>query len=306
MKKRLLAILFYTILIFSLCACDGNTAMEAASAMIESSTASPIQTKTPTQAEATAPTEESMPTMDAIEQQKNEINQNITDFLNYEGEFTQKKIDDRKNISSNVYWKESPVKLGLMTEPDGCVSLQGVILGCFERNGILIEIIGFDGNDGNRFVTAGKIETSSYKGGNIFFCISGIDGVYFGTCEVVEDTLTNDGEIIKKHVQPLVGKTATFQFPIGDIPKNVLKEMAEDTPELQAIQDNYLNERNGSFDLSKALAGHVDLNEMELGFQIPKGVKIKKITEIENVGDEFEIDNSLIPLIEAVFYKAER
>lgn len=276
----------------------------------EAPTLSPTESPNPTQTESptTAPTQTEAPipteTVDKEAELKAEINKNIKDFLNHEGEFTDEKIQEMIMWSSNYYHKKGNVELGLMSECNSKVAnLQGVLLGYFERNGDIITVMGFDGKDGSRFATFGKIETSAYDKMKFGFGIRGLNGSFDDNFEIVEEFRTNDMDVILGYLEPLKRKTATFGFITANLSKEDLNYIAEDTPERQSIQDAFIGEAENKIKLHKKLAGEVVSNDLELQFKISKDVKIVKTIEIENIGDGFEIDDSQIFLITALAFK---
>lgn len=93
---------------------------------------------------------------------KTEINQNINDFLNYEGEFTEEKVQE-KIIRLDASHFEGKEKLGIIQEAGDVIEAQGVSMGCFDCKGDVISLIGFNDKDGERFVTPMITPTSFYE-----------------------------------------------------------------------------------------------------------------------------------------------
>ncbi|MEN6418235.1 MAG: hypothetical protein ABFC73_04870 [Clostridiaceae bacterium] len=75
------------------------------------------------------------------------LNQKIQDFLNKEGDFTPEKISAKMFDLSGVL-DTSKMQLGLVD----ATHIEGYFFDYIEKDGSLLLLVGFDGNDGDRFV----------------------------------------------------------------------------------------------------------------------------------------------------------
>ena len=120
---------------------------------------SPAQTATtaPTSEITSAPTPEV--TVDAEAELKSELNQNIHDFLNYEGEFTE---INTFIVTIDCVDPDSPhdSQLGITLAHDGWGQVQGLLLDYFMKDDNTILVVGFNDKNGQRFVTMMEIYNS--------------------------------------------------------------------------------------------------------------------------------------------------
>ena len=114
-------------------------------------TAAPTATPEPTP----EPTETPEPTpivdeFDFTEERKAELNQQIQDFLSYEGEYSKENI--QKYLLPGVK-KDEFYNLGLVKANESIIETQSWLFDYVEKDGDLLLIVGFDGKDGQRLVT---------------------------------------------------------------------------------------------------------------------------------------------------------
>lgn len=119
-----------------------------------------VSTPEPTVSETAAPT--ASPTPTAIptptidkygftEERKAELNQQIQDFLNYQGEYSKGNI--KKYLLPIGYGKDKFYNLGLIQSSESVITVQPWLFDYVEKDGDLLLITGFDGKDNQRFVT---------------------------------------------------------------------------------------------------------------------------------------------------------
>ncbi|MEN6594265.1 MAG: hypothetical protein ABFC31_04850 [Clostridiaceae bacterium] len=123
---------------------QATVADSGAQAAVEAE-ASPAATETP----APTPTPVSGPTATPWmnEEDTAALNQKIQDFLNKEGDYTAEKISAKMFDLSGLLDK-SKVQLGLVD----ATHIEGYFFDYIEKDGSLLLLVGFDGNDGGRFV----------------------------------------------------------------------------------------------------------------------------------------------------------
>lgn len=167
MKKSLIVLLSIA-LAFSICGCTAEqTVSTQIPAQTESMIEAPAQTESPipTATETPAPTE----TVDKEAAAKVELDQRIQDFLNKDGDYTTMDVASQCFLPKpSASINTGDVELGLL---DSAMDIQGVLLFTYKLNRSLVLIMGFDGINGNRFIT--PIELPIYACGfsdRLTFC----------------------------------------------------------------------------------------------------------------------------------------
>ena len=137
------------LLILSLCGCGEDAVLK--SAAVETPATTLITTSTP--AEESAP----IPTMDEEAIERDEVNQRIHDFINFEGDFSEEALIKSRKVFTD--WDGKPMKFGRY---DDQMKVAGWLFDSYEKDGENWLVVGFDGKDGERFVTVLRFDTELY------------------------------------------------------------------------------------------------------------------------------------------------
>jgi len=131
-----------------------------------------VSTPEPTASESASPTASPTATPTAIptpatdeygftEERKAELNQQFQNFLNKEGEFTPEKMSQIM-METPSRLDKSEVGLGIADTGD-VPRMQGYFFDYLEKDGRIFLFVGFDGKDGNRFITPLEITIYYYE-----------------------------------------------------------------------------------------------------------------------------------------------
>ena len=154
----ILASLIVALLFSVACAPHAEVALPSTPEPTISVTAAP--TTTPTATPTAIPT----PAVDEYgftEERKAELNQQFQDFLNKEGEFTQEKMSQIM-METPSRLDKSEVGLGIADSGD-VPRIQGYFFDYLEKDDRIFLFVGFDGKDGNRFITPLEIPIYYYE-----------------------------------------------------------------------------------------------------------------------------------------------
>jgi len=161
-------------ILFSIaCAPSAEVALVSAPEPTETAALAPTATSTPTASP--------VPTLSPIfsEARTAELNQQFQDFLNKEVEFTQEKIASMMMITQSVLANDK-VGLGIADQQP---LLQGYFFDYFEKDNRLVLLMGFDGKDGNRFITPLEITLYIYEAVEpAVFQVTRAEDNYVGSC----------------------------------------------------------------------------------------------------------------------------
>ncbi|MEA4949933.1 MAG: hypothetical protein VB068_09840 [Petrimonas sp.] len=261
----------------------------------------PVVTQTPESVPTTYPTPTSTPSPSPratpliSEEDSIILDQQFHDFLNKEGEYTQEKISSIV-LDIDVTGDES-FGLGL-TDP--VPRIQGYYFNCVDTGDYIILLFGFDGADGNRFITPIRISAYFYdfiqkrKFLVDRFYENSIDMWHFaGTSEATIYYSRNDiYQFFKEHTGIIMGLELCKQkFEIDDRVKG-----------LGEIAISFVNSLNVSTDFTYGLFQLVESNGIQ--FEVPLEVNPNStdIIQIINAKDIQQMDSSVIPEVFNVGY----
>jgi hypothetical protein len=132
------------------------------SACVPSNLAMTVATPTPTVAPTATTDPASTPTMDVQDIKEAKLNQNIQDFINKTGEYS----DEAMNEKLMSYYSEKLALGWIMESETGIVDFQGVFLGYIKSGDYIIMAIGFNGADGMNIVKPMAIPISFFSNPN--------------------------------------------------------------------------------------------------------------------------------------------
>jgi len=283
--KRYSLIIFATLaavlLIFTACAPRAEIALSSTPELTPTSTAMPTATPTP------EPTPK--PTL-SPEEEKEVLNQQFQDFFNKEGDFTEEKLGFHPIYPSqpNNRKPEDEVKLGLLRIIDGdYFNIYGYLFDSIitEENNIIL-ILGFDGKDGNRFITPVEI-TSSVE--DHFLDIKEKDFAAFYISEEKGSTLDADYEMILTY-----GSDETANYIKGFEGDRIILDIPNDKIDVKSLEDkwdivylNYLEDCNSSIPYVLSLVNKLETNGIDTS-SVRKSSK--EINLISNSDDINSID----------------
>ena len=302
----ILASLIVALLFSVACAPHAEVALTSTPEPIITATAVPTVTPTPTL--SPVPT----PTPIFSEERMAELNQQMLDFLNREGEFTQEKIASMmmqfytgNEIDYYEHFKTDTVGLGISEHQP---LIQGYLFDYFEVEGRLILIFGFDGRDGNRFITPVEIpiyiydcfEPAEFRVVKSF--VNNIDCIdYYSDSDEQEYDYERMDCSDRNLLLPLLDslKSKVFAFSLyyyvydnkGGLPYD----------ELSRIISEFQDETNSKNDLSYGLVQLLTSNDIEYDWEDRIGDS-DSIIKIKNSDDINNINISDVPIMESIKY----
>ena len=293
---RLVALLLSMILMALCVSCEHNTNV-VLSTVVEP-TFTPVTT-TPTMIPTAvpSPTPTSTPVLTATEaafseERRAELNQQIQDFLNYQGEYSE------ENIQQYLLPRDhgEPLNLGLIYINESTLRNQSWLFDYMEKDGDLLFIVGFDGKDNQRFATVLNIPLSILKKSPIVgeegVALVKLDSWSASTGERVIG-FTSDRELIESHLTRNKPLLTNFYVIIFD-EKNAEETGGEGHLEVVRYYNN-----NASY--IGDLLSQINQN----GIEIKNNLKSqdKQISKIEELSDINDIDNYSMPNIRLLIYK---
>lgn len=255
--------------------------------------ATDVPTASPTPTVSPVPT----PTPIFSEARTAELNQQFQDFLNKEGEFTQEKIASMMMITQSVLANDK-VGLGIADQQP---LLQGYFFDYLEKDDRLFLLLGFDGKDGNRFITPLEITLYLYEAVEpAVFQVTRAEDNYVGSC--FDEGAIDYGKRAK--LMPLLDTLKGNTFCILLRMKTFTEDQALANEFGQVIIDN-LNEINSKQKLSFGLLQLVQANGID--YNNPEKIEgdTSSILKIYSVDDFSSIDVSDVPLVLAMHYFKE-
>ena len=311
---RFTMLLVITIIVIIFCIACANSTIVAS-----------ISTPVPTESITVAPTATPSPIPTATpifsEEQATELNQNMQDFLNKEGEFTPEKI----SASLMEFYLGNGIdhvsRLDMNAAGLGISSYQPHIQGYFfdyiDKEGRVILLLGFDGKDGARFITpveipfyfneavkeaVFRIEKSTVNNiDGIDYSITGRDTIQFGECREYitcsdRNSLLQQLDLLKGNVIVIV--LDVWEYDVSDLNKATLEE------EIYNRAVEYIDENNSKIGLSFGLLDLVTSNDIDYKSfmeNVTNGdsSSILKIVDVNNIDD---IDISKVPLTRSILF----
>lgn len=260
----------------------------------------PAVTPLPTQAHTPFPSPSSTPTPSAtdspspaatIDQEtKTVVDNEIQDFLIKTGDYTEEKMKPKMILMD----KGKKTKLGILNSD---FYVEGWLFDCKNLGDYVVMAMGFDGKDGNRFVTEVAIPIYVYEKGNL----NGLNK-YSIDRTINESIVTGwkpdssfkNGEELTARLEEL--KNGPLVFGVSR------RKNTESTEGLNDAVVRYKNEINSKVDLGNKLYSEVSNNGLNLDIpSVSDGVSLVKITKIEDV-DNIEINNIPILADQIIYY----
>lgn len=231
------------------------------------------------------------------------LNQKMKDFLNKEGDYTPEKISAKMFDLSGLL-DTSKMQLGLV----GATHVEGCFFDYVEKDGSLLLLVGFDGNDGGRFIVPIQIP--------LYFIEGDLTSHFYflrydpnkGYAERVADVTQLDTDLLNLQLYNLIGKCIAFspaRIPFsassggysGRAKTYFLEHNEKVTRAEQLMLAVCTNEDNiavrMTFPQLYDVLNSIDENALE-------GVTIPTITQLSDVGN---VDLASVPMIDpAIIY----
>lgn len=297
--KFLIAVCLAAATLFALAGCNGNVSVQAADASTQ-----PAQTETATPTPSPTATPSPTPDQSAIaaaseKAAMEELDKQIKAFLNKESPYGEDDIQmiGRQNQDGDEYGDCMKIKLGLVGLIDGNDSegnsfivpcVEGLLFDYVEIDNNIYMIIGFDDQDGNRFVTPIEIPMEFYnnepRGGYPIVVLG--SGWLNGSQEVK----TTDPKDIKNYLNQNKGDTIALDIDIFGVTKNALNETG--------INGDYFKDAYRRIIFNQKLIEMLSSNGFEKpdmpsveGF--PEDVEIIKLESADSIKD-FNHENTIM------------
>ena len=273
------------IIVFS-SACAPSAEVALASTPVPTITATVAPTASPT------PTESPVPTATPIfsEARTVELNQQFQDFLNKEGEFTPEKTQEMMMATVSLLDYDK-VGLGIA---DYQPMIQGYFFDNFEKDNRLFLLMGFDGKDGNRFITLLEIP---------FYLYEAIEEAEFLVEKIkenfIQSSISEEGYVDYGERAKLIPLLNTLKGNVIGLALNMdtySKEGARDD-EYSRIVCGYIDEVNPKVDLSFGLFQLIPSNEIDFHNKDRIGDS-DSIIKIKSCDDINDINISDVPIMQ--------
>lgn len=286
-------VLIVTVIIVTLCSAScaprTNVALVSTPQPTSTITATPIVTPTPKPTITPIPTDSPVPTISSDEAVI--INQQIQDFLQYKGIYSQENIQSyqysERHANVDYFYN-----LGIVYEAEkNYYQIQGWLFGYTMQADDLLLIVGFDSIHNDRFVTALKIPLFNK-------CINAKGGVGFTYQNAWRNpTYFHSGdngydyEDIVSHLalnQPFLYLFITMPLPSDEEAKEKGWERY-----IELYHEQRDNQQYGY-----NLVSQLDRNDQTV--HVPANAKNFPITEIDEVSDLAELDRLTIPTLDVL------
>ena len=292
---RLVALLLSMIMMALCVSCEHNTNVVLSTVVEPTFTPVTITpTMTPTAVPSSTPT--STPVLTATEaafskERIAELDQQIQDFLNYQGEYSKENIQEF--LLPEIHYPNTIIRhynLGLVYFNESHVETQTWLFDYLEKDGDLVLIVGFDGKDGQRFVTCLNIPISVINKSTVM-SERGIDLIKLDSwCDSTGEHVfksTSDIDVIKHYL--ITNKPLLIGSRLITSDETISKEVGGDA--LAAVCRYY----NNSLPYIENLVYQIHNNGTELGSAFK--LLDKKITQIEKISDINILSNSTMPIV---------
>lgn len=232
---------------------------------------------------------------------KAELNQQIQDFLNNEGVYSEEAVQ-------NMVFDYSPYsegKLGVIHVSDEYAETESVLIDFFECGKSLMLVCGFHDTRGVRFVTSLEIAVSYYDelSDLNLFLLAELEkpAPNYAIHSIIEKNFSTP--VALEYLEQLKGHCIILSFETGDFFKDMSDSITFDDESDSIYFDNFIKEIADKESLSKRLVTELYPNENETGYaDIPSDISVSKITKIIHADENFEIDNSSIPMVFGMEY----
>ena len=294
-KARLFALPFTIIIVIAMLfsiACAPKAEVSFPSTPEPTVSATAVPTATPTPTASPVPT----PTPIFSEAQMAKLDQQFQDFLNKEGEFTPEEMTLKMMVTVGPLANDK-VGLGIADyEP----RIQGYFFDYFEKDNRIFLLMGFDGKDGNRFITPLEIPLYFYEGiEEAEFLVKKNKENYIQSS--TEEGYVDYGERAKliPLLNTLKGKVIGFTLSMYTYSKEGAKD-----DEYGRIAGGYVDEINPKVDLSFGLIQLIPSNEIDYDGKDKNGDS-NSILKINNSDDINDINVNDVPIVMGISYFAE-
>ncbi|MEN6564515.1 MAG: hypothetical protein ABFD11_13420 [Christensenella sp.] len=277
------AIIAFTIVLFAAFSAACAPVSLVAAAATSTPEPAPALTPTPSPTPVLTPTPTPSPTPEPLfsTERKAELNQQITDFINNQGDFTKEK-KSKMAIASETTEKLGSTELGLVFRD---TEIEGYLFDYVEKDGSLLLIMGFDGKDGKGFVTPIQIPLYFLEG-------EAKAGVSFEKYEYntilsqydLVETITNkDTQNLFVRLNTLKGNVMIIQPYIEKFPGSV--------DDYIGVVHDYLEERDSKTGLAGKLIDSVATNGIEIDnedyhvsdYEECRIIKLENADDIESI-----------------------
>ncbi len=253
--------------------------------------ATPTQTTAPTATTDPTPT----PTMDVQDIKESEFNQDIQNFINKTGEFTDEALGNKV-----LSYKDSKVALGWIGEGPNSVDFQGYFIGYVRVHHYILMAIGFNGSDGENHVKAIGTPLKYFENPNdrsVLFAFEETEDWIMSTSRHIAWESTSEGII--NRLNRVVGNPVILNF-LGEI-DSVTMEKAIDI--YGESSRPYFEELSDAAVMVDALMSEVMVSENEkllsrkTGHQLNSSIKLP---EIESLQDLMNADILTVPMVSMI------
>ena len=214
-----------------------------------------------------------------------ELNQQIQDFLNKEGEFTEEKVQEL--VFGHARNKEE-MRLGWF---DSNPALEGILLGSHKINDYILMEVGLLDRNKERFVTVVGIPSYLFDGtNNMNLGFYRYDEDNGGS--VLMGDLKNENEILEK-LETLKNKAIVFGFEYQNL---IISD--KDRERCGETILRFIEDAEGKIEIAEGLAAGVWTNGIQKDIS---GNEID-ITKVGDIKDIYNLDISDIPIIGLKIY----
>lgn len=297
--NRFFAAFLVTLLLVSLSACASKMDVPALAPTPEVSV-EVTATLTATLTATPVPTETPVPTL-SPEEEKEILNQQFQDFLNKKGEFTEEKMDYMPiYVDGRGYKDGSDLGILRIFTEDEMVMTYGYLFDIVkDESGNIGLIMGFDGCDGNRFITVLTICNDAYDYNyksisdsekyRMFFVFSIEKGPHLDDNSVVQLEAINSNEIYN-YLISLKNKRLAVDIPARKVHSNDLKGGVKE----------FWDEANERLPYTYNLIYKSATNGVDISMIRSSGNGVQLISSFDELGT---IDYKSVPIIIGVRYK---
>jgi hypothetical protein len=227
------------------------------------------------------------------------LNLEICHFLNKQGAYTDKNIE-LSAIDADGKSRSDDTKLGLV---DMNPVIQGVLLDYTEKDGSLILFMGFQGQDGNRFVSPVEVSIYFFKDYEevTYFDFEVMGSNCMGN-PVNRIKIEDNGDEISEMIKQLKGKIIAFQLDYDGFPEEEIETARKNRGgSLGPIGERYVKAQHDKAGLAGKLVTSVATNDVDLHHYdknySEERFKDYQIVIIDDIEDVKNIDLSQIPMM---------
>ena len=218
-----------------------------------------------------------------------DVDQQFQDFLNKQGEFTPEKMSSMMFRIADEKNKKT-MTLGLVSN---ALKFEGYFFDYFKKDDNLILLMGFDGKDGNRFVTPMQIPLYFYEGepkARFAFIKHHEETAYEeGIATITSENISD----VYPQLNNLKGKCIAFDPTIKTFP------VSDEYPD---VDKTYLEDYNSKVGLLQKLILSLNNNGFT-NYDFESVSDNRDILTIKNINDINSIDISNVPLLKNIYFE---